>query len=82
MLLCICVCSVSRCVCVTFLGNKIFYIFQSLSSADGLGDSPVRGHDSRRNSQDDSRWHDSRHWNFIDSEISHRKHHYDNHRLR
>ncbi|XP_069987107.1 R3H domain-containing protein 1 isoform X6 [Penaeus vannamei] len=55
---------------------------KSLSSADGLGDSPVRGHDSRRNSQDDSRWHDSRHWNFIDSEISHRKHHYDNHRLR
>ncbi|XP_068241698.1 protein encore-like isoform X2 [Palaemon carinicauda] len=55
---------------------------KSLSSADGLGDSPVRSHDSRRNSQDDSRWHESRHWTFMESEIAHRKHHYDNHRLR
>ncbi|XP_068241701.1 protein encore-like isoform X5 [Palaemon carinicauda] len=56
--------------------------YKSLSSADGLGDSPVRSHDSRRNSQDDSRWHESRHWTFMESEIAHRKHHYDNHRLR
>ncbi|XP_069186166.1 cAMP-regulated phosphoprotein 21 isoform X6 [Procambarus clarkii] len=56
--------------------------YKSLSSADGLGDSPVRSHDSRRNSQDDSRWHDTRNWTFMESEMSHRKHHYDNHRLR
>ncbi|KAK8388174.1 hypothetical protein O3P69_020210 [Scylla paramamosain] len=56
--------------------------YKSLSSADGLGDSPVRSHDSRRNSQDDSRWHETRHWTFMDSEASHRKHHHDNHKLR
>ncbi|KAK7072946.1 R3H domain-containing protein 1, partial [Halocaridina rubra] len=54
----------------------------SLSSVDGLGDSPVRSHDSRRNSQDDSRWQESRPWTFMETEAVHRKHHYDNHRLR
>ncbi|XP_068241702.1 protein encore-like isoform X6 [Palaemon carinicauda] len=62
--------------------RKRIFSQESLSSADGLGDSPVRSHDSRRNSQDDSRWHESRHWTFMESEIAHRKHHYDNHRLR
>ncbi|XP_050733307.1 R3H domain-containing protein 1-like isoform X3 [Eriocheir sinensis] len=62
--------------------RKRIFSQESLSSADGLGDSPVRSHDSRRNSQDDSRWHETRHWTFMDSEASHRKHHYDNHRLR
>ncbi|XP_069948722.1 R3H domain-containing protein 1 isoform X4 [Cherax quadricarinatus] len=62
--------------------RKRIFSQESLSSADGLGDSPVRSHDSRRNSQDDTRWHDSRSWTFMDSEMSHRKHHYDNHRLR
>ncbi|XP_069186154.1 cAMP-regulated phosphoprotein 21 isoform X2 [Procambarus clarkii] len=62
--------------------RKRIFSQESLSSADGLGDSPVRSHDSRRNSQDDSRWHDTRNWTFMESEMSHRKHHYDNHRLR
>ncbi|XP_042210603.1 R3H domain-containing protein 1-like isoform X3 [Homarus americanus] len=62
--------------------RKRIFSQESLSSADGLGDSPVRSHDSRRNSQDDSRWHEHRNWSFMDSEVSHRKHHYDNHRLR
>ncbi|XP_071541861.1 uncharacterized protein enc isoform X3 [Panulirus ornatus] len=62
--------------------RKRIFSQESLSSTDGLGDSPVRSHDSRRNSQDDTRWHESRNWTFIDSEISHRKHQYDNHRLR
>lgn len=55
---------------------------ESLCSMDGLLDSPERRHDSRRNSQDESRWHDSRQWNFMDSENHHRKHQHDNHRLR
>ncbi|XP_045135063.1 cAMP-regulated phosphoprotein 21-like isoform X5 [Portunus trituberculatus] len=62
--------------------RKRIFSQESLSSADGLGDSPVRSHDSRRNSQDDSRWHETRHWTFMDSETSHRKHHHDNHKLR
>ncbi|XP_063875152.1 cAMP-regulated phosphoprotein 21-like isoform X7 [Scylla paramamosain] len=62
--------------------RKRIFSQESLSSADGLGDSPVRSHDSRRNSQDDSRWHETRHWTFMDSEASHRKHHHDNHKLR
>ncbi|CAL4148681.1 unnamed protein product, partial [Meganyctiphanes norvegica] len=55
---------------------------ESLCSMDGLLDSPERRHDSRRNSQDELRWQDSRQWNFMDSENHHRKHQHDNHRLR
>ena len=59
---------------------QFFNIFQSFSSMDGY-DSPSRSHDdSRRNSHDESRWKDYHHWSLDES--SHRKHHYDNHRLR